>query len=388
MKLSALNILVCITKLTMASVIPAGGFGAYKASQTMQESQTLMEELRSMNIDCEKWSGNKGKSVVFPSEMLTADTMEELGFHKKELVELSLSFGEVVIPQDTAGLFLFNSTDTLIGDSVDEWVPFAMPKYARLVDYHMLMPYSYHRVGTKLSLLQGHENVLEASYDISNSAPLLVLIFQSGNENTAKNTMNLPLVSIKEFAADGDRMISEMFRQLAKKWISILGYRSLVSSTFCSINVSFPAQSACVKVGQDEEGSVTVMPAFFESESIQKRENSEYVMDLHGILDGNAKTHTQDQRHFSNNTETLYKPPLPFKFDGARKNIPLETVRNALDKSTTAAEPARDPAFSQIAIARKTKRDRTEKPGCVPITWYNVFHHSIFGKPKDFCTGQ
>ncbi|RLV90190.1 Cytochrome P450 52A11 [Spathaspora sp. JA1] len=87
--------------------------------------------------------------------------------------------------------------------------------------------------------------------------------------------------------------------------------------------------------------------------------------------------------HYINKRNQYYEVQDVIKSEPGTISIPLSLLR----LEDVYFDPPRQRTYSQVInldTQQPLKRRHEEPPDCQPITWYNIFHYSIFGEPK-FC---
>lgn len=438
--------------------------------------------------------------LVIPRHHINEKVMNGLGLkhiikHAKKFKMSNQAFDaqlEIMVPEKTKPLFLFNTTDPLkiplqktrteYASFIDHAIPFELPEFTSLIDYYLVLPVP---TGFDKKLLHENDIILTSRFklpifkhSLEESDPLLVFMFRSGNSVFEAKEYNIPLMKVKNYMGNQD--LNLFFDIFAQNWISSVGYSHLIHSVFCTLNIEAATQSYCIKIKEDMNNLV-LFPAFnglkkhikrdrlterdtaFSSKTSTQRTNEdsnfpELTLPLSIIKDNDeesatsvdtytprAKGYSQvvtklktikhklqgrdagvvDKHYEASKVEQLkneIEHRLKLKKDKkkdksdsntfviskASKDDERELTKSGkrikkLFKTKASKEPASEEEQKMIqkqtkdtikeiksyATTAATKEQLKEKTGnvveeCVPITWVNVFHQSIFGKQK-FC---
>lgn len=123
---------------------------------------------------------------------------------------------------------------------------------------------------------------------------------------------------------------------------------------------------------------------------IKKRNTIEFSAMSYALqrLDGDSAWEEQDNqinsKHLAltgyteteNEEETTDTPDL-------KEALVLSGTENGIGNSTNDAyEPVSDSDHLSESLTNDKEEGQTPEEACVPVTWYTIFHHSVFGTPK------
>lgn len=280
---------------------------------------------------------------------------------------------------------------------------------------------------------------------VSDDKPLMMFVFSDSDGVQFKNSKT-PIMNVKNYLKAEKSLISGFFDGFAKSWMNLVNYESLISSMFCTTN-PHNTESYCLQIHKDQlhlfPAFLGLTPSFRTGDRNTTKVNAQMLHQVHDKLTNLAHKFKdisyelgQEYSELLDRTDdkvelkqSVYdkvgdtKETLATAFDDikdmvengigyvkqgvhdslkmathskrhetfneadtvneAKLIMPLSLVRIAEHKIPT----PRNKHYSQIALPNLTKRFSifsNDRKTCESITWYNVFHHSIFGKPN-FC---
>lgn len=300
-------------------------------------------------------ASTKQEFGILPPNMMNKQTFLDLGLtslgYSCHNFQIPFTTNQTIsIPNDANTIFIFNSTKSFPSNSMEFSKlisispPFKLPHNIKLIDYFMVIP---------KKLLQTINDTL--IYSDSDSFPL----FRS------RITDNKPAVYFMydEEESTGDHLkvpnpfTTMFFDDFAVNWMKSNTYEKLIHSLFCSINSITQNSGYCIKISPSQ--IVNIFPAY------------EQTFELKTIEDL-----ISDQKRDYN--VSLAGLPIPGRIPKT-----LESLRLSIPRENYAQVLFEQPDFSEFSLE---KRDRvfSNSSDCKKITWYNVFHYSIFGNIK-FC---
>lgn len=299
--------------------------------------------------------------------ILTPDLMNEKSFAALGLDGMSINCHKfnvpftqnqsISIPHNSGTLFIFNATSEApiqsreFSNFIANSPPFKLPQNIELVDYFMIIP---KRMLESAKLTMNHSMIYSNSdlfplfkQKIADENPTVIFMYDESTKVEVEDTPN-PFASI-------------FFDDFAVNWMKSSTYEKLVHSVFCTINTLRKSFSYCIRISPTH--SVKLFPAY--------------------EPDSKVSAITEEGFMFSHNDE--YNVPLAGLPLVDRPRTTLESLRVKIPRTN----------YSQILYYKPeyhishnlVKRDSiiSNATDCRKITWYNVFHYSIFGNIK-FCT--
>lgn len=362
-----------------------------------------------------KGEGNDDDGIfLFPSQLLTQEmlTQLKLEYLKKDSSDfrLGLTHKPIFVPKVCENIFIFNTTNmperpfnaaTSVIQFVTEIAPFNLPQYLNLDNYFAIFPESYFKKEAK--------KILENDYIARNSLhlsaskfpllrraskekkPLMLFIFNSRSIDTFGSYQN-PIMNTKHYLTSQKEFFSAFFDLFAYNWIEHRGFENLIKSIFCTIDAKNMNDSYCLKLLDNNE--IHLFPVFAEKASIlsfadsqkfekwshpsQNRLVPKEVKKLPFIDNKPDKENEASNTSINHSSKNFTKPLFQFEITFPASsitflNFPVDTPRKK--------------NYSQIIFPKsQLKRNLifSNDSNCDKITWYNIFHHSIFGKPR-FC---
>ena len=351
---------------------------------------------------------------LFPSRLLTQEMLTQLNLEylKKDSsnFRLGLTHKPIFVPKVCENIFIFNTTSmperphnaaTSVIRFVTEIAPFNLPQYLNLDNYFAIFPESYFKKEVKKILKNDYIARNSLHLNASNfpllrrvskeKKPLMFFIFNGRSIDTFGSYQN-PIMNTKHYLTSQKEFFSAFFDLFAYNWIENRGFDNLIKSTFCTIDTRNMNDSYCLKLRDNNE--IHLFPAFTENTSTLSFDDPQEF--------GKWSQHSQ------NRLVPKQMKELPFidsKLD--KKNQASNSPTSHLSKDVTiplfqfeitipassitflnySADTPRKKNYSQIIFPKsQLKRNLifSNDSNCDKITWYNIFHHSIFGKPR-FC---
>lgn len=394
----------------------------------------------------------QGLSEIGLSEYSQVGTYADLkSFGPAFTMNLPLSKEGLFIPKNTSLLFLFNTStahnfpdDTVSKkfrksnraniesfEVIQTSLPFGIPTFHYVADYSLLVPKSlfasqvnivpFQNAGNWLSHMGLMRNAIPLSKDMVNKQELLLtFVFRSAKKledflgedellamaqqtehlsgvreksyNQAKSYIDESLLmSQSEVAKAVISSSSGFFDNFARKWVTAIGYESLLYSTFCQVNCRYHEQNYCLKFKQDQHATVSLLaiPAddlnsgrhekrsFKETYEDKASESIENIKAFMAKVSDSARAGVSplnvklsDLGHQVKKRD-LYYPRLHSRLSNALLNLKQQsgdlTKRALIDLSFV-------------------DKKYVSSEDCVQITWKRIFEFAFFGTNVNFCT--
>lgn len=370
------------------------------------------------------------------------------------------------IPKNTSLLFLFNTSTAYNspGEAVTNKIrdhskvepfeviqaslPFGLPAFHYVADYSLLIPkplldrqmnivpfqsashwikhIGLRRIAIPLSRDMINENELVLAFVFRSAKRLedfvseeeLVAFTQQKEDLTgargksyrkAKTYIDESLLlSQSEVAKAVISSSSGFFDSFARKWVTSVGYESLLYSTFCQVNCRYHEQNYCLKFrkGQHATVSLLTIPADeLNRPGIHKRsirdtledfdsKTSDTIAKIKEFMEGVkaasfeygqiSEYNSSNGREVSNNALDL----RPLK----KRSVPLTQKPFTLPPTVQASQFSFKHQLQHkvkralIDLSFVDKKFVTSENNCVQITWKRIFEHAFFGTNANFCT--
>jgi len=334
------------------SAASSESYSITNSSCVLQKELDSIMLLNHLDINSVGEEDHQNNVLVIPRHHINEKVMNRLGFknvikHAKKFKLSNPSFDsplEVMIPEKTMPLFLFNTSDALhipsqktrteYANFLDHAIPFELPQFTSLIDYYLVLPvpadFDKKALNNDDIILTSKFNLSIFRHPLKDDNPLLVFMFRSGNSVFEAKEHNIPLLKIKNYMGNQD--LNLFFDIFAKEWITSVSYSQFIHSTFCTVNVDTAHQSYCVKVKEDMN-NLALFPAY----SGLKKLNSE---NLH------QKRNTQDSDY--------QKKKIDYDFESLMKRD------TAFSSKGGSAKSSEDPNFPELTLPLSIIKDNDE----------------------------
>lgn len=325
--------------------------------------------------------------TVVPRELVLIPFLEEVGlgdyfFLNYSGTKIDKSFGTMPIPKNILNVFLLNRRNVSLphdwyklSDFMNLVMPFGHSSMVDLFEMFLIVPTKQilnktilQEETVALKSLPFHESLKEIE------RPFLVTLLEYSPESKSKSSsQGTPIsnadsfldVLAKEMIDNGDyeRLLKAIFCDFPFFCIEIPDRKYLRMSSPWSINSTY-SQFQQIQKSMRMFESWKTLKKWFKNNILESFEKDGLYLPLRiiqeSINDTIPRSRKFSQIIFGPNANSIYNY---FTSKGKLK------IRNSLQHESTLEKRA------------PVKEDQP----CIPITWYNIFHHSIFGNTR-FCS--
>lgn len=402
----------------------------------------LQEDLKHLAAPGEMVAGLRAKALhheqeelfFIPGSLLKPDLAKKAGLEnlwsKWGMQNLTSGLQSVAIPQHSNNVFIFNrGENNSISDSLQQDVfnvinrsaPFESLIKMNLTNFFAVVNKKF--LETQMPDLKlgpgslGLKSILRrdaASFPIfknllSDKSPLMVFYFtsvQDSSKETPSDASTGLINSFNKFFREKSVYKENFFDKFAHNWIQKFSYDGLVRSVFCTTSSEDLENSYCIKIKDRKEmlffpayfdlshvvDGYTPLSKFFENavkvihpksslnifarSSLKSNSEIDYLKKKTKCLK-NHISHKRDNGDYITKNSIL----IPTSFIGTLKS---QVARNRKYSQVITVDEVSTSAKSSQILKRKYSIFSDDKENCEQITWYNIFHHSIFGSPR-FC---
>ncbi|ODQ77407.1 hypothetical protein BABINDRAFT_163652 [Babjeviella inositovora NRRL Y-12698] len=363
------------------------------------------------------------------------EKVENMQNHSIEnLLFLQNSSSMLVFNTSESRLIPTNSTRGDIAQFIYHSIPFTLPTFHCLAEYYMVIPNSYIMANNPEYSRSSHEDARRATdvkvakkfkdqvpwRHLDTSRPTLILIINGGS--SIRDTVKTPFMGTKDcLPVNGDgSSIDAFFDTLADSWAGKLGITPLLHSVFCTIQMGHTDHSFCVQLSKDNtEISLTHAFAQAPTDEFAKQTVELYRPKLNpkliagkflGRINGARTALVPEVNELETSFGAMARNSEVNVFKRQHREYPFwedATIPLAMVQAVeTKVSSPRNKSYSQVLIDPDTEISLIRRNGkspktvqkreqakartdasteCAKVTWYNLFHHSVFGKPTNFC---
>ena len=341
--------------------------------------------IRNENINDETFKNlifqsDKGKNIanqfkkinLFQDKKEIIKSSEIINSNKEQTEKTNLFEQNLYFPNDDQYniFFLFNTSDSLIHlpkskdkaqylNFVKKSIPFNLPGYTDLKDITMAFP--------EANLTKNSVKKIKDDNKITNSLPNH-LEFINRHLPLDKTSIILSFEVTDKHQTLENYKSQKIFNNFVQNYYnSKLKLSNLIDSIFCTMSTEDDKKSYCIKIELNKYELLLFSP-----------------MSKNNFL-SNLKKHKQMFINQIDNVQSRYrniKIKTLVTLDRKRGESEVDQIdRDSLQKKLLKVVNSK-----QIELQKDNNKDKlnTKEESCQEVTWYNIFHHSIFGKPN-FC---
>lgn len=414
MKISVILPLLLFCNFSQAAVIPNKFKSLLLRTPSFSESVELKspplsskDNLYHLPFDVsalENWKGTnpilsrnftyKSTAVIISSKLLRKGTIADLGIKGFNYKIPLNTTDKCFLPINTKSMLIFNQPQPVVFDSERSTgeIPFDFDDGYHLMDYNLLVPFNFSQDskinGKRLAkyLELNKKDVLFSNSSLEIKLPFLVIMFNKFNKVPIKPNKG---DNSNFFESEpSSKIVQSAFDMFSKNWFRSQSSANLIHLLFCVTNNELMVNdSICFDVNNH---SVNFFPPVkpkggFTFEKIKNKKvkrsigtpKNKLFNSTHpfSVQLGNPKLDPKN-RKFTNLTkckahEKYEKPMVLLKGSliGLSKHYSKEMLQLCSSK--------------RAQIFQLRKRESADQ--CEPVTWFNIFHRSLFGSEVEFC---
>lgn len=419
MKISLFLSSLLFYSISNAAIIPQGFKSLLMSTPTFSESLGAKIYAESPKTDLlnstfkvsalENWKSispilsgeytQNSRGILISSRLLRNGTIADLRIKGANFeIPFNPNNNKCFLPINTKTMVIFNQSQSMVMDNekLTAEIPFDFNGNYNLMDYNLLIPFQFFK-DSKITQEQlgGYLEANKMDVLFYNSAleirlPFLVIMISKidgdpifpnnsgeGNKTTNQNEQTPTNLS------------SLVFDMLSKNWLGSQNSVNLMKSIFCIMNNELVSNnSICFNLNDQ---SVSFFPAFksqggFNFETLQNKKvkrsyigttKSKLFNSTHpfSVQLGNANLDHNTQK-FTNLTKCK---------DQGKYNKQIVPLKGSLINPTEhySEEMYQLRSSKNTQVFQLLKRESGDQ--CDPVTWFNVFHRSLFGSKVEFC---